>query len=134
MPEVSFTHYGEHGVIDILAGHAETQSLLIIELKTELVDPQELVAVMHRRVRLGRTIAQQQGWDPLTVSASVIARDTATERRRLSRHARLLRNAFPVEGRTARGWLVRPSGRISDSSQVMHAHGIRRRRLSASAY
>jgi transcriptional regulator with XRE-family HTH domain len=113
LPEVGFAHYGERGVIDILAGHAETRSLLIIELKTELVDPQELVAVMHRRVRLGRTIAQQQGWDPLTVSAWVIVRDTATERRRLSRHARLLRSAFPVEGRTARGWLMRPSSPIS---------------------
>ena len=63
LPEVTFAHYGERGVIDILAWHAESRSLLIIELKTELVDPQQLVATMHRRVRLGRVIAGQQGWE-----------------------------------------------------------------------
>lgn len=41
-PEVSFSIYGERGVIDILAWHAATRSLLIIELKTELVDSQAL--------------------------------------------------------------------------------------------
>lgn len=51
--EVTFAIYGERGVIDILAWHAETRSLLIIELKTALGDPQQLVAVMDRRVRLG---------------------------------------------------------------------------------
>ena len=35
-PEVSFSIWGERGVIDILAYHAGTRSLLIIELKTEL--------------------------------------------------------------------------------------------------
>ena len=113
LPEVTFSHFGERGVIDILAWHAETRSLLIIELKTELVDPQELVATMHRRVRLGSQIAAQHGWQPATVSAWVIVGDTSTERRRLRAHATLLRTAFPAEGRAMRGWLMRPRGRIS---------------------
>lgn len=113
LPEVSFSIYGERGVIDILAWHPATRSLLIIELKTELVDPQELVATMHRRVRLGRAIAEQQGWEPSTVSAWVLVRDTATGRRRLRRHQRLLRGAFPTEGRTMRGWLLRPGEPVS---------------------
>lgn len=36
MPEVSFSIYGQRGVIDILAWHAATRSLLVIELKTEM--------------------------------------------------------------------------------------------------
>jgi transcriptional regulator with XRE-family HTH domain len=68
-PEVSFSIYGERGVIDILAWHAETRSLLIIELKTSLVDPQDLAATMDRRVRLGAQIAKQFGWAPMTVIA-----------------------------------------------------------------
>jgi hypothetical protein len=63
LSEVTFSHYGERGIIDILAWHPPTRSLLVIELKTELVDPQKLVAVMHRRVRLGRQIAAREGWD-----------------------------------------------------------------------
>ncbi len=45
-PEVTFAVFGERGVIDILAWHAETRSLLVIELKTELVDVQETVGTL----------------------------------------------------------------------------------------
>ncbi|CAN5609037.1 hypothetical protein BH23CHL8_BH23CHL8_06260 [soil metagenome] len=65
-PEVSYSIWGERSVIDILAWHAASRSLLIIELKTELVDPQELAASMHRRVRLGgRSRASRAGSRPL---------------------------------------------------------------------
>ena len=40
--EVSFSVYGERGIIDIVAWHEATRTLLIVELKTELVDPQGL--------------------------------------------------------------------------------------------
>jgi transcriptional regulator with XRE-family HTH domain len=113
LPEVTFAHYGERGIIDILAWHAETRSLLIIELKTELVDPQGLVAVMHRRVRLGRDIAAGEGWRPLTVNAWVIVRESSADRRRAQRHARLLKGAFPDDGRRARGWMAGPVGTLS---------------------
>lgn len=113
LPEVTFSHYGERGVIDILAWHPQTRSLLIVELKTELVDPQALVAVMHRRARLGRDIAARQGWDPLTVSTWVVVRDASTERRRARRHSRLLRAAFSDDGRAARSWMISPSGTLA---------------------
>ncbi len=113
LPEVTFSHYGERGVIDILAWHPATRSLLIVELKTELVDPQGLVAVMHRRARLGREISAREGWDPLTVSTWVVIRDTSTERRRARRHSRLLKGALPDDGRAARSWMNRPSGTLS---------------------
>ena len=112
-PEVSFSIYGERGVIDILAWHAATRSLLIIELKTELVDPQELAATMGRRVRLGGRIAEQFGWSVDTVSAWVVFTETRTNHRRVLRHAGLLRAAFPADGHHMRTWLRRPTGRIS---------------------
>jgi transcriptional regulator with XRE-family HTH domain len=37
-PEVSYSEFGERGVIDILGWHASTTSLLAIEIKTELID------------------------------------------------------------------------------------------------
>jgi transcriptional regulator with XRE-family HTH domain len=112
-PEVSFSIFGERGVIDLLAWHAASRSLLIIELKTMLVDPQELVAVMGRRVRLGQRIARDLGWAPATVSAWVIVLDGRTNRRRRLQHSGLLRAAFPTDGRTMRGWLRTPTGRVS---------------------
>lgn len=110
--EVSFSIYGERGVIDILAWHAGTRSLLIIELKTELVDPQDLVATMGRRIRLGARIVEQFGWAPLSVSAWVVVVDGSTNRRRCDQHAGLLRTTFPSDGRNMRRWLRAPSGTI----------------------
>jgi transcriptional regulator with XRE-family HTH domain len=113
LPEVTFAHSGERGVIDILAWHAESRSLLIIELKTELADPQELVATMHRRCRLGLVIARERGWDPVTVSTWVIVRSSRTEKRRLRQHEGLLRAAFPRDGRAMRHWLRDPGEPVS---------------------
>jgi len=112
-PEVSFSIYGERGVIDILAWHAASRTLLIIELKTTLVDPQDLVATMHRRERLGAKIAREQGWAPSTTCSWVVVTDNTTNRRRLARHVGLLRAAFPADGRAMRPWLRAPQGRIS---------------------
>ena len=43
--------------------HEPTRSLLVIELKTELVDLQETVGTLDRKVRLATQIAHEQGWD-----------------------------------------------------------------------
>jgi hypothetical protein len=87
-PEVSFSIFGERGVIDILAWHAATRTLLIIEIKTLLVDFGDLLATMDRRLRLAWRIAADRGLAPLFVGGWVAVRDTATNRRRRSRGAR----------------------------------------------
>lgn len=127
-PEVSFSIWGERGVIDIVAWHAGSRSLLIIELKTELADPQDLVATMGRRVRLGREIARGLGWHPTSVSAWVIVTESSTNRRRVARHARLLRTAFPADGHAIRRWLRAPAGSISALSfwSDVHPGSVRR--------
>ena len=99
-------------MIDILAWHAETRSLLIIELKTALGDPQQLVAVMDRRVRLGTRIAAERGWQPLSVSTWVVFAESPTNRRHVATYTVLLRGRFPTDGRTIRAWLSRPDGAI----------------------
>src|SRR4051795_13346819 len=40
-PEVSFAHYADRGVIDILAFHAASAMVLVIELKTDIADVNE---------------------------------------------------------------------------------------------
>jgi transcriptional regulator with XRE-family HTH domain len=109
-PEVSFSHFGERGVIDILAWHAQTRSLLVIELKTALVDLQDLIGSMDRKQRLALVAAQPLGWSATSVSGLVIVGDGRTNRRRVAEHRQLLRAAFPVDGRSARGWMRRPIG------------------------
>lgn len=60
-PEVSFAVYGERGVIDILCFHSPTGSLLVIELKTEIVDVQDLVGGVDRKTRLAARVATERG-------------------------------------------------------------------------
>lgn len=111
--EVSFSIYGERGVIDILAWHEPTRTLLIVELKTELVDPQGLIGTMDRRRRLAHKIAAERGWQPEHVGVWVILAETRTNRRHVAQHQRLLRGAYPANGHGMRRWLGRPSGPIA---------------------
>lgn len=107
-PEVTYSIFGERGVIDILAWHPGRRALLVIELKTDIVDVHELIGTMDRRRRLARKIALERGWDPLTVSTWVLVAGGRTNRARLAAHRTILRNAFPTDGRVVSGWLRRP--------------------------
>ena len=111
-PEVSFSIFGERGVIDILAWHPVRRALLIIELKTEFVDINDLMGTIDRKRRLAAQIARERGWDPETISVWVVVADTRTNRRHLARHATVLRSKLPNDGRTVRAWLQDPSSRI----------------------
>ena len=124
-PEVSFNVWGERGIVDIVAWHAMSRTLLLVELKTEIVDPQELVGVMDRRRRLGREIAASLGWEPLVMATWVVLADTRTNRRHLARHVRLLRAAFPADGRRLGGWLRSPAGRIDALSFLPYSREAR---------
>jgi len=112
LPEVSFAVFGERGVIDILAWHAPTRSLLVIEIKTELADLQETLGTLDRKVRLAPAIARERGWDPATVSTWLVIAEGPTNRRRIAAHRSMLRSALPAEVPELRAWLRRPAGPI----------------------
>ena len=59
-PEVSFSIYGERGIIDILAWHPGRRMLLVIELKTEVVEVSGLLG----------TMASGAGWPPRSLRDS----------------------------------------------------------------
>ena len=121
VPERSFSFWGERGVIDILAWHSISQSLLVVELKTEIVEVQRLIGTVDRYRRLAPTIVRELGWKPVTVGTWVAVAEGPTNRRRLSEHANLLRAAFPSDGRTVPGWLQRPSGPLAALSFLSDA-------------
>lgn len=121
-PEVSFAIYGERGVIDCLAWNGEHRALLVIELKTDVVDVNELIGTFDRKVRLAPRIARERGWSAVTVSGWVIVAHGRTNRARLAAHKAVLRAAFPLDGRSIGGWLRRPVGRISALSTWQESH------------
>lgn len=112
-PGVSFSIYGERGIIDILAFHAERGIVLVIEIKTAIVEVQDLVGGVDRKRRLANRIARERGWQAGVVGCWVVVADTRTNRRRVLEHRAMLRAAFPAEGRSLGRWLRDPVGPIA---------------------
>lgn len=108
-PEVSFSHYGDRGVIDVLAWHGPSRSLLVIELKTDLVDVGELLGTFDRKLRNAVRVASGLGWDPLTVSGLLIIGESDSNRRKLGAHRETFLAAFPDRFMAVRKWLRHPS-------------------------
>jgi transcriptional regulator with XRE-family HTH domain len=130
-PEVSFNVFGERGVVDLLAWHEPTQTLIVIEIKTEIVDVGELLGTLDRKARLALTIAADLGWRPRTVATWLVVADTMTNRRRIAAHAATFRAAFPVRGRAMAAWLRQPVGSVRALSFLSNEHpGSVRGRLS----
>lgn len=122
-PEVSFSVYGERGFIDVLAWHPGLRMLLVIELKTMIVDVNELMGLVDRKRRLAMRIARERSWAATAVSAWVVVEERSTNRRRLSQHVTVLRAAFPDDGRTMRGWLRNPVHPVAALSFLSIAGG-----------
>jgi transcriptional regulator with XRE-family HTH domain len=112
-PEVSYAVYSERGVVDIIAWHPDHRAILVIELKTDIVDVNQLIGKVDEKRRLIRQIVRDRGWDPLVVSTWVIVAPGRTNRARLAAHNAVLRAAFPADGRAIRAWLSEPVGSVA---------------------
>lgn len=122
-PEVSFSIYGERGIIDILAWHPISRILLVIELKTEIVDVNEMLGTLDRKRRLAATIAAEHDWEPVAIATWVVVADSRTNRRVVADHATVLRAKLPSDGRGVAQWLRRPRGRIDALSFLPYVQG-----------
>lgn len=112
-PEVTFSFWGERGSVDLLALEPERRALLVIELKTDLVDPHGLIAQVDRYRRLAPRIATTVGWNPTVIGTWVIVGEGSVNRRRLAAHQALLRAAFPADGHAIAAWLRAPTKPIA---------------------
>ncbi|HXQ95398.1 MAG TPA: helix-turn-helix transcriptional regulator [Candidatus Acidoferrales bacterium] len=129
--EASFSVYGERGSIDLLAWHAQRQALLVIELKSELPDLQDLLATLDRKRRLAPVIAGERGWRPRVVAAWVVLEESHGNRRRVATHEAVLRHSYPVGARQMSRWLVRPDSPVAALSFLTIARpGIGRRAMA----
>jgi transcriptional regulator with XRE-family HTH domain len=116
LPEVSFSIRGERGVIDILAWNAATRTLVIIEVKTEIVDVLEMLGTLDRKRRLAIDIARERGWHPASVSTWLVVAESSRNRRYASAHQGMLRSVLPTNAWEMRRWLRNPIGRVAAMS------------------
>lgn len=87
--EASFSEWGERGRIDLLAHDPPTQLLVIVEVKTLLLDLQQLLGATNVRERLASVIAGRRGWRVERVVTLLAVADGATNRAVVRRHPRL---------------------------------------------
>lgn len=109
-PEVSYSHFGERGRIDLLAFHPATRVLLVIELKSELVDVQALLGSLDVKVRLAPGIADRFGWSARAVLPAIVFLEHSATRKRLVRFDALF-DQLDLRGKAALSWLRRPPAR-----------------------
>jgi len=122
-PEVSFSIFGERGIIDVLAWHPTRRILLVIELKTEIVDINELMGTLDRKRRLAADIAESRRWSPVAIGTWVVVADGRTNRRAIAEHGTVLRTKLPMDGRGIRAWLRDPRGAVNALSFMPSVQG-----------
>jgi transcriptional regulator with XRE-family HTH domain len=98
IPEASFSIYGERGSVDVLAWHPASQALLIVEVKSRIVDVQGLLSALDRKRRLAPRIAAERGWKPQIVGVWLAVAAGRTNRRHLAQHRRTFAAALPGDG------------------------------------
>lgn len=109
--EVTFAIYSERGSIDSVAWHPATATLLVVEIKTELVSIEATLRTQDMKARLAsRVVEERFGWTPRAVARLLVLPDASTPRRQVRRHDAVMARAFPVRGLAARSWLRAPTG------------------------
>lgn len=112
--EVSFSHFGERGRVDVAARDARTNTLLVAEIKGRIGDTQETSGRLDVKARLGSIVAAHAGWPaPERVVAALVIGDTRTARRVVERHPAAF-SRFTCRGRRALAWLRSPAARVGD--------------------
>lgn len=123
--EVSYSHFGDRGWIDILAWHPASQTLLVIEIKTEIGSMEDLGRRIDTKVRLaGQIAAERFGWKAAAVSRLVVLPEDRSVRRIVQRHSRLLGASFPQRNHAVRAWLREPVGHLSGLWFVTDMHRV----------
>ncbi|HEX5826025.1 MAG TPA: hypothetical protein VFY23_00770 [Candidatus Limnocylindrales bacterium] len=114
LPEVTFSEWGERGSVDILAWHAATRTLLVVEVKTEIVSAEETLRRHDVKARLGPAMGVARfGARPRAVAKLLVVAEGSTNRRRVERLAPVLDVSYPLRSDRVRAWLSEPDGTMA---------------------
>lgn len=110
LPEHTFSEWGERGAIDIFAWHPRGRAVLCVEVKTRLVDLQNLLSVADRKRRLAPVLARKIGWDPVAVCSVLVLPEENWARNAVERHLPVIGAKFSARTLAVRCWLTSPDG------------------------
>jgi transcriptional regulator with XRE-family HTH domain len=109
LTEVTYAEWGERGSVDILAWHAATRRLLVVEVKTEIASAEELLRRHDEKVRLGPKLARDRfGEAPRSVTRLLVLANRTANRTRLARLEASVGATYPARGPAVRSWIADP--------------------------
>lgn len=118
LAEVGFDTGRERGAIDLLAWHAASRTLLIVEVKTEIVDPGGHARQLDRYRRVAPMLAGRQGWRPNVVATWLVLAGGSRNRRIAKQFEPILAPRGMTDPRAMRRWLRAPSGPVDSASFI----------------
>lgn len=111
--EATFSEWGERGAIDILARHAPTGAVLVVEVKSVVPDSQAMLHALDRKARLAPKLASDRGWRADAVGRLLVIGEGPTARRRVAELGSTFEVAFPTRRAGVLPWLAAPSGSMA---------------------
>jgi transcriptional regulator with XRE-family HTH domain len=130
--EVSYSQWGERGRIDLLAFHPATRILLVIELKTMLVDVQGLLGSLDAKVRLAADVSRRFAWDLRWIVPAIVFSEDRTTRNRVARVGELF-DRYALRGRAASTWMRHPTPEPAPTGLLLYVDVGPGQRSTASA-
>lgn len=112
--EYSFNYFGERGSVDVVGWREAHAALLIAEVKSRIVDSQDLHSALDRKVRVvPMLLERERGWHAGVVGRVVFVAGTHANRLAVTRHAATFGTSLPQRAGDARRWLREPSGGLA---------------------
>lgn len=129
--EVTYSHFGERGSIDVLA--VRNDAVLVVEVKSELTSVEATLRKLDEKVRqAARIVFERTGRRPVVIGRLLVLPETTTSRDHVARHGTVFGSALPGRAVAMRAWLRSPS---SPFAGILFLRGTRagdRMRRSAS--
>jgi transcriptional regulator with XRE-family HTH domain len=128
VPEHTFSIWGERGAVDVIAWNPSFRALLIIEVKSLIVDLQDLLSAIDRKRRLGPTLARELGWKPLVIGAVLVLPEETQARNAVRANESIFDETFPARTVELRRWLHRPDRDVNGIWFLLNFAGVAAKR------
>ena len=124
--EYTFNVFGERGSVDVIGWHHETRTLLIVEVKSRILDQQDLFASTDRKRRLVPSLlSRERGWHAAATGVLLVVAESTFNRSVVRRHRAVFDTRFPSGAHEVRRWIASPSGPLGGIlylRDMSHAH------------
>jgi transcriptional regulator with XRE-family HTH domain len=135
IPEVTYHVDRERGSIDILAFHAASGTLLVVEVKSVVPDVQATLSGVDRKARVAPPLAREHGWEVRAVARLLVLPDERTARRRVEAFSATFDRVFPARTIQVKQWLAAPTGPLAGILFMSDLRGVQpRQRVRAASH